>query len=180
MKNLRFYSSLLVSALLGPQAMAEVRYDFTAHSSFPSGGYSYTGSFSVVVADFISGYAQILWPAMLTCSSSPSPVLQGCLGATFDSGPPSSGDSIAFRVRVLDPNAVYADVYYYFADGAFATPGTHASQILGPRQAATLVVSSISAVPEPAAAVLLIPGMLMLAAISRRRNATLRRLSLAG
>jgi hypothetical protein len=170
----RTAAAALALALVSAQAVADVRYDFTALSSLPIDGYRYTGSFSVVLTDFVSDFANISAAAMLSCSSSPSPVVAGCVGAQFN--PNLSGnDQIAFLARSLSPNTAYNAIYYYFADGAFAAPGTYASQVLGPSQAATLRVISLPAVPEPAAAALFISGLMALRLVHRQRASALGR-----
>lgn len=148
-------------------ACADVRYDFTATSSVPFDGISYTGSFSVVVPDFIATETMIPVASMTQCavmsSSGPAP----CSDANFQFNLSPGYETVGFGVY-LNENAPRLEIEYYFVNGAFSTPGVHASDLLGPSQAGTLTVTVVPEAASGAYAALGLAGLL--AAVRRSRS----------
>lgn len=156
-----------LAALSPATADAQVRYEFTAFSSFPIGSLGeVTGSWSAVLAGFATDGTVLVPSALESCTATSSligPV--ACDNQTFQPFTFASDDVIGFGVDG-------ATVYYYFDDAVFQTLGTHeTNNRLGPQQAGRLVVSLVSVpVPEPSSAVLVVSALAGLFAARRRRS----------
>ena len=157
--NIKASVAMAALMLSTAQVNADVRYDFTALSSIPFEGYSYTGAFSVVVPTFISNYTNIPVSALLNCSALTTTGPVDCLDPSFEF-PQVGYDVIGFGAHAIVPLGESPNllIYYYFSAGAFNSPGTYFSQIYGAEQAGTLVVSVVPTVPEPTSGALLIVG----------------------
>lgn len=137
----------LCLSLASGVASADVRYEFTSTSAIPFEGVIYTGSFSFVAPDFIVSDTDIPVTSMAQCTATTSSGAVPCSYSSFMFNVSQGYDTVGFGVQASEssPNL---RIYYYFTDGAFSTPGQHASQIFGADQAGTLTVSLLSAVPE--------------------------------
>lgn len=173
-------SAFVVAAAvgLGPTAEASVLYEFTAHSSFEFGtipattvsspGESYTGSFSYLAPTFIIPDLHVPVGDLTSCS-----VVGSILGAAacadeefLNSTMPAGYEIVSMGVN---SSAFTGGIFYYFALGAFGTPGTHDTVLFGADQAGTLVVTVIDDVPEPGTLALLGASLIALAGFLRRR-----------
>ena len=159
--------------LAGKAANANVRYDFTALSSFPFQGSSYTGTFSVEVPDFITADTTLPVSSLLACSATSStsgPV--DCFSQSFYFDVSVGYDTVGFGViaNTVPPESPTLQIYYYFGEGSFSTPGMYTSQIFGNDQAATLVVSLVPSIPEPSTWACVAVGLFCLQRAVRRRG----------
>lgn len=151
-------------------AFADVRYDFTATSSIAFQGETYTGSFSFVTPDFIVTDTTVPATSLLqrAVESSTGPV--PCSESAFMFNLSPGYDTVGFGIYASDATP-FVKIFYYFLDGAFSTPGLHASQLLGADQAGTLTVSLLSPVPEMASWAYTALGLAgLLAMVRRTRN----------
>ena len=168
--------SVVMAALLLStyKVNANVRYDFTALSSLPFEGYSYTGSFSVVVPSFISSFTTIPVSTLLHCSALTSSGSINCFDPSFEFFQVGY-DAIGFGVHAIVAPGESPNLrnYYYFKGGAFSTPGAYSS-FFGADQAGTLVVSVVPTVSEPAAGTLAILGVAAVLTVIRKQGARSR------
>jgi len=165
---------VIIALLLGTgAASANVRYDFTALSSFAFEGLTYSGAFSVEVPDFVSADTTIPVPSLLACSAMSSSGPVDCFSQSFYFNVAAGYDTVGFGVvaPTVPPQSPNLQIYYYFPEGAFSAPGTYSSQIFGADQAATLVVSLVPGVPEPATWAYAAAGLFCLQRVLRKRNA---------
>lgn len=165
---MRFFAALLLVCFAGG-ASAQVRYDFTAFSSFPVlsiGIDSLKASFTLTTPDFIvPAGKRVSFPALSldACSiSSPS----GFSCGRIDIGSYSAQmDNLSFGIA-----GTGVGITYYFDKGAFSTIGTHMTSDLsgfGAGQSASLTVT---AVPEPETYAMMVAGLGMMGFIVRRRK----------
>ncbi|WP_431312706.1 PEP-CTERM sorting domain-containing protein [Roseateles agri] len=144
----------------------EIRYDFTALSSFEIGDppLSYTGSFSITLPGVPTGWPHYDASQTSGCSVQPSvgPATSCAFVEFTQTTVPALHDTIFFGV---DPSRSLA---YYFPSGAFSTPGTYDTVEFGASQAGRLVVT---AVPEPATWLAMLLGLCVVGglAVHRRR-----------
>jgi hypothetical protein len=163
----RIAAIMLVAS--GSSAEAMVRYEFTALSSrtveFLQGPETVTGSFTLVVPDFIVPTQTFQPEALVSCTatgsvSGPLP----CIAQTFSTQPPF--ETVTF--------GVYFDfVNYFFNTNTFGETGSFDSVVLTD-QRATLVITdlrgSVGPIPEPATWALLIAGFGLVGGALRRRS----------
>ena len=156
-------------------ANAAIEYEFTAFSTFPAGAYtSVSGSFTYIAPDFITSDTRIDPADLASCSASDSLLLALSLAHLkvfcLMSLPPDH-DSFwrnrTARHRVLlDPTA-------------FSTIGVHDTVFFGTDQAAQLVASEASSVPEMSTWAMLVAGFCTLGAIVSLRGRARRALDAA-
>jgi hypothetical protein len=134
----------LVMAVQPTPADAQVRYDFTAFSSLDIGTPpdQYSGAFSLTVPSFVvPTLAGVSFPVS-SLSSCSIVALSGtptaCGAQTFQTGFGGNGEvNVAFGL------ANSTRIFYYFAPGSFAAPGTYDTVLFGASQAGRLVVSVV-------------------------------------
>jgi PEP-CTERM motif len=153
------------AAFVPVSAAGSIRYSFSGLDPLPSGG-----ALSVAFVYTAPGFINPTQP-FLSLLASQLDSCTNCFTSTFVPAVsfsvqgPIFGDEIDFA-DFLGTEAVYA-----FPLGAFLTPGTY--QSLSPFNPGTLVVSNVSATPEPSSIFLFASGLLLLAGISlRSRRAT--------
>ena len=158
--------------LAGGAANANVRYDFTASSSFPFQGLTYSGAFSVEVPDFITADTTIPVSSLLSCSAMSSSGPVDCFSQSFYFDAAVGYDTVGFGViaPTVPPESPNLQISYYFGEGIFSTPGTYSTLIFGSDQAATLVVSLVPGVPEPSTWACVAAGLFCLQRAIRKRN----------
>ncbi|MBI1196568.1 MAG: PEP-CTERM sorting domain-containing protein [Phenylobacterium sp.] len=162
-------------------AQAAVTYSFVADSSenFVDGSTTFTGSFEVTLADYVTSNTVVPLASLTSCSVVASNGgATSCLnqGFTF---PSPDYNWVDFGLNYEGGENHF---YYYFELGAFATNGVHESIVLGPEQHGFLTVSGspdtggpgtggpgTGGVPEPATWALLIAGFGMVGGAMRRR-----------
>lgn len=163
-----FAATVAMAASAG-SALAQVRYDFTAFSSFASNGEQFSGSFSVELPGFVTVNTTVPVASLLSCSVVASPAASAsCRDQDFllDIVPTTGETTISFGVKTdLNPGT---GIFYYFDATAFSTPGTHDTVFFGTDQAGRLVVT---AVPEPETYAMMLLGLGVMGAIARRRKA---------
>lgn len=154
-----------VALVMAPgSASAQVRYDFTAFSSFNFSGEQVSGAFAVELPGFVTANTIVPLSALLSCTVVTTPdAPAACRDQGFLLDVEPGYTTVSFGIQTdLNPGT---GVYYYFGEAAFSTPGTHESQLFGADQAARLVVT---VVPEPGQWALLALGLGVLAATARR------------
>lgn len=163
-----------ILAVLSSAADAAVRYDFTALTAYEFDGETVSGSFSLVVPDFISADSDFAASALESCAVSMTPSVPVTCGNQVFS---LSQDPTHATVEFGSLSTAIGDLhtYYYFDQGAFGAVGTYSSELLGDAQEGTLTVSEVSSVPEPANLAMLLAGGLGLVAFGRRRTGSPRR-----
>lgn len=149
-------------------ASAQVRYDFTAFSSFDINGEKFSGSFSVELPGFVTMDTSVPATSLLSCTVVTSPAAPAqCRNQEFLFGVAAGTTTISFGVQTdLNPDL---GIFYYFDGAAFSTPGTHDSMFFGNDQAGRLTVS---VVPEPGQWALLALGLAVVGARTRRQRDT--------
>lgn len=173
---MKFPQKACIAAIMlvasGSAAEATVRYEFTALSSRPveflNGPETVTGSFTLVVPDFIVP-TQVFQPAALvscTATGSVSGDLP-CEAIAFTTQPPFA--TVQFTVFGENIN-------YFFSTNTFGETGSFDSVVLTD-QRATLVITDLPGVsgpiPEPATWALMIAGFGAVGGALRRRRALL-------
>lgn len=147
-------------------ASAQVRYDFTAFSSFDFNGEMFSGSFSVELPGFVLSNMSIPVAALSSCIVVASPIATAACrnqDFLFDVAPGTT--TISFGVQTdLNPGT---GIYYYFDGAAFNTPGTHDTVFFEQNQAGRLTVS---VVPEPEQWALLALGLAAVGATVRHQR----------
>lgn len=145
------------AACICSSAMADVEYSFAVSETASYNGETFSGSFTLVTDDFIASAATFQPDELLSCtveSSLGNPAW--CIDQRFVfAGTVLEG--IGFGLASAGITSSYN--YFYFAPGTFGTPGDHVSGF--PNQNATLTVS---VVPEPATAVMLMLGLALVGA----------------
>ncbi len=148
-------------------ADAAVRYEFTALSSFPYDVVvSLQGAFTLTVDDFIvpTDTGVTIAAAGLDSCSVLSPAGYACGDITIASFEDLM-ESVGFGIAGRD-----FGIAYYFDKGAFSTAGTHLTSDLtgfGDAQSGTLTVT---VVPEPGVAAMLVAGLGLLAWLNSRNR----------
>lgn len=137
----------VLCVLLPSLVRADEIYTFsgsiTPYSGLPSGA---TQSFSVTLPGFITQDTFVSAAALSACSTGYSAT---CVGINFLPSSPGWGAGpgqvvqIAFMDGVVNPN-------YYFPLNAFTVNGTYSTVVLQSGNVATLSVTPVTAVPEPA------------------------------
>jgi hypothetical protein len=163
----------------GAPASADVRYDFTAFSSFPFGddGETYSGDFSFIAPGFITTDTTAPVADLTSCSVTGSTNPASCDDQHFNiiNEPGFHFDQVGFG---LTSPQFTGQIFYYFEDGAFSHAGSYDSQILGSEQAGRLVVTDLGGhgggVPEPAQWALLLAGFGLAGAALRVRRSSRR------
>jgi hypothetical protein len=148
------------AAFVPVSAAGSIRYSFTGMNTAP-GGDGLTVAFVYTAPGFINPtppYLSLLASQLDSCTN--CLISTGVPAVTFQPQSHIFGDQIDFA-DILGVGSVYA-----FPFGAFLTPGTY--QSLSPYNPGTLVVSNVSATPEPSSIFLFASGLLFLAAISLR------------
>ena len=144
-------------------AQAAVTYSFTAAPAPSSGGRN-AGSFVYTVPTFISSTATPSRSDLTSCSSVANLCAVGIYPDASNFAFPPRGDfadAIAFEGSI-----------YYFDNGDFGKVGTSTGKYIG-EDRATLVIST-TAVPEPAAWVMMLVGFGGLGVAMRSRRRTVR------
>lgn len=168
----RFWFAFAATAALtlpARSASAQVRYDFTALSSFDFNGEMFSGAFSVELPSLVTGNTLIPASSLSSCSVVPFPsavAACGSQGFRFDIAPGYT--TITFGVLTdLNPGT---SIFYYFDATAFSTLGTHETVIFGTDQAGRLVVTDLATVPEPGTFAMLVAGLGLVAVVANRRR----------
>jgi hypothetical protein len=155
---------LTALALFAPAHVeAQIRYEFTAFSSFPLGGATISGSWSAVLAGFAADGTILEASDLESCEALSS--ITGPLNCGPQTFQPFeySGDVIGFGVDLG------GSISYVFEADAFTEIGTHFTTEFGSEQAGRLVVSRVAAsVPEPSSAVLLLSAVVGGVLVRRR------------
>jgi hypothetical protein len=148
------------AATAGP--CAAVTYTFSGFfgETLPPGQTDYTATFTLEVADFITADVTFPASALISCSGPVTP----CASATFVIDAFAAGfySDPGYEAIILASTGGWS-IYYYFAEPAFATPGSYTSLV----NPGTLLVT---AVPEPSTVVLMLAGIPMLLGAGRLRR----------
>jgi len=166
------FFAVIAAALVSQTVLADVQYSFTALSSTDFNGESFTGSFSVVVPDFITANTTIPVASLSSCSAVSSLGPASCIDQNFyphfGTGP--FNDALAFGVSsAATPNVNF---YYYFDEGDFGQLGTFQTNSVLSNQTGTL---TITAVPEASTWAMMAVGLVCMAVLVRRRTPFLAR-----
>lgn len=151
-------------AFMAVPATASIRYEFTAHSSFEG----ISGSLSYTSPNFISDNRFVPVASLDSCTVT-TPVGGACtfsmpfFADTTVFGGADTYDFVGFQVAFSQPA-------YYFANGAFGALGIYETLEFGSAQAATLIVSQVGGVPEPATWAMMIGGFGLVGSAARRRR----------
>jgi hypothetical protein len=147
-------------------ANAAVKYDFTAFSTIPVSGVAFTsvsGSFTYIAPDFVTSDTVI---DAADCSASDSvlgPLACASQELIVSNIITTPQNTILFGVitpQDIVPPPEFPEPYfaYYFDPTAFSTIGVHDTVLFGTDQAAQLVVSDVSSVPEPSTWAMMLLG----------------------
>ena len=124
-------------------------------------------TFSVTLPSFVTSALDIPVASLTACQTVSSVGASSCVDQWMRPDEQAGYDAIAFGWE--SPTAYTVHNYYYFADGAFSAYGTYASVLLD-GQLGTLVVSEVSAVPEPTTGLSLAVGLAGLMGLLARRR----------
>ena len=160
-------------------ANAAVKYEFTAFSTIHTSGIAFTsvsGSFTYIAPDFVTSETNI---EAADCSASDTvlgPVACASQEFAFDILAPPLNTILAVLFGVITPQDIvpppeFPEPYYafYFDPTAFSTIGVHDTVLFGTAQAAQLVVSEVSSVPEPSTWAMMLLGFAGLGYAGYRR-----------
>jgi hypothetical protein len=135
-----------------------VSYQFFADSSYGAGPWtSVSGSFTYVANDFIRSDLTVPVAELFACSVTAVPADPPAVCGDMSFAPGAYGyDAVGFGIPTPTGGV---GVAYYFQPGAFSASGSYSTVVFGADQSGRLLVT---AVPEPASAVMLLTGLMWL------------------
>jgi len=165
MKRL-FKLAVATVAIAVSQCGHAATYSFTGFfgESLPPGQSDYSATFELTLPAPVTVDTTVLAAGLTSCMTH----AEACTAVTFYVDASVAGLSPGNDWQAIGLSTASVTSYYYFQPSSFTTDGVYDVVGFNP---ATLTVSGVSAVPEPAAAAMFGIAALGLAAIGRRRRA---------